>query len=276
MKKLAILLTLIISALAIALSGCGEHASARPARNSDTVTGGAFNTEAAADENTAQPTDGETAAGEGYAEYPTDGEGNKGAVRDAHSNETSAPDTTAPGTSAPDTTAPETGAPDTTAPETGAPDTGAPDTTTPGTSAPETGTPGTSAPETDVPTRSSFEREVARLVNEIRRENGLSELVFDEELSRIARLKSQDMHDLGYFDHTSPTYGSPFDMMKSFGITYRAAGENIAYGYRTPEAVVDGWMNSPGHRANILDRRYRRIGIGYVADGNYWTQMFTG
>ena len=84
------------------------------------------------------------------------------------------------------------------------------------------------------------------------------------------------MRDKGYFSHTSPTYGSPFDMMKSFGITYRAAGENIAYGYRTPQAVVNGWMNSSGHRANILNARFTQIGVGYVAAGNYWTQMFIG
>ena len=84
------------------------------------------------------------------------------------------------------------------------------------------------------------------------------------------------MHDKGYFSHTSPTYGSPFDMMKQFGITYRTAGENIAMGYPTAEAVVDGWMNSEGHRANILNASFTEIGVGYVADGNYYTQMFIG
>ena len=69
---------------------------------------------------------------------------------------------------------------------------------------------------------------------------------------------------------------SPFDMMKSFGITYNTAGENIAMGYSTPEAVVDAWMNSEGHRANILNSSYKEIGVGYIADGNYWTQMFIG
>ena len=96
------------------------------------------------------------------------------------------------------------------------------------------------------------------------------------ELSRVARYKSQDMKDKGYFSHTSPTYGSPFDMMKKFGITYRTAGENIAKGQRTPQAVVNAWMNSSGHRANILNSSFTQIGVGYVADGNYWTQMFTG
>jgi uncharacterized YkwD family protein/spore coat assembly protein SafA len=130
----------------------------------------------------------------------------------------------------------------------------------------------------NIPTISSsvtnFESEVIRLVNEIRIQNGIKPLTHDWQLSRVARYKSQDMRDLGYFSHTSPTYGSPFEMMRSFGISYKTAGENIAKGYSTPKAVVDAWMNSPGHRANILNSSYTHIGIGYVASGNYWTQMF--
>lgn len=120
----------------------------------------------------------------------------------------------------------------------------------------------------------AYEAEVVRLVNEERSKHGLAPLIQDWQLSRVARYKSQDMRDLGYFSHTSPTYGSPFDMMRSFGISYRTAGENIAKGYQSPEAVVRGWMNSPGHRANILNSSYTHIGVGYVASGNYWTQMF--
>ena len=121
---------------------------------------------------------------------------------------------------------------------------------------------------------SSYETEVIRLVNEIRQKNGLTPLIQDWQLSRVARYKSQDMRDLGYFSHISPIYGSPFNMMKSFGISYKTAGENIAKGYSSPRAVVDAWMNSPGHRANILNSSYTHIGVGYVASGNYWTQMF--
>ena len=121
---------------------------------------------------------------------------------------------------------------------------------------------------------SSYESEVVRLVNEQRRKNGLSELSEDWQLSRVARYKSQDMRDKNYFSHTSPTYGSPFQMMKSFGISYKSAGENIAKGQKTPKAVVDAWMNSQGHRANILNPNFTHIGVGYVKDGNYWTQMF--
>ncbi len=128
-------------------------------------------------------------------------------------------------------------------------------------------------PTTDSSVR-SYEREVINRVNEIRAQNGLKALTEDWELSRVARIKSQDMKDNNYFSHTSPVYGSPFQMMKSFGISYRAAGENIAKGQSTPQAVVNAWMNSSGHRANILNSYYTHIGVGYVASGKYWTQMF--
>lgn len=125
-------------------------------------------------------------------------------------------------------------------------------------------------------TVSSFEREVVRLVNEERAKNGLKPLSENWELSRVARYKSQDMVDNRYFSHTSPTYGTPFQMIRAFGLTYRTAGENIAYGQRTPQTVVNAWMNSSGHRANILNPSYTQIGVGYVANGHYWTQMFIG
>lgn len=125
-------------------------------------------------------------------------------------------------------------------------------------------------------TVTSYEQQVINLVNEIRVQNGLNKLKANWELSRVARYKSQDMHDNGYFSHTSPVYGSPFTMIKNFGISYRSAGENIAKGYSTPQAVVNGWMNSSGHRANILNASYTQIGVGYVTSGNYWTQMFIG
>ena len=122
----------------------------------------------------------------------------------------------------------------------------------------------------------SYESEVVRLVNEIRVKNGLKKLTEDWQLSRVARYKSQDMKDKNYFSHTSPTYGTPFQMMKSFGISYKTAGENIAKGQATPQAVVNAWMNSSGHRANILNSKYTKIGVGYVENGKYWTQMFIG
>ena len=130
-------------------------------------------------------------------------------------------------------------------------------------------------PEADTSV-SNFETEVVRLVNQIRSQNGLKPLTQDWQLSRVARVKSQDMADKNYFSHTSPTYGSPFDMMKSFGISYKTAAENIATGQKTPQSVVNAWMNSSGHRKNILNPSFTTIGVGYVAKGNIWTQMFIG
>ncbi|AGK97000.1 CAP domain-containing protein [Clostridium pasteurianum] len=119
--------------------------------------------------------------------------------------------------------------------------------------------------------------EVIRLVNVERSKNGLAPLKANAELSKVATTKAQDMIDKNYFSHTSPTYGSPFDMMKKFGINYTAAGENIAYGQKTPSDVMNSWMNSPGHRANILNSNFAEIGVGVAKDKNgtpYWVQMF--
>lgn len=122
----------------------------------------------------------------------------------------------------------------------------------------------------------AFETEVVELTNVEREKNGLAPLEIDGELSKVAREKSQDMQVNNYFDHNSPTYGSPFDMMESFGIDYRAAGENIAKGQGSPEEVVNAWMNSEGHRANILNGDFTHIGVGYIENGNVWTQQFIG
>ncbi|MFZ5987056.1 MAG: SafA/ExsA family spore coat assembly protein [Bacillota bacterium] len=121
------------------------------------------------------------------------------------------------------------------------------------------------------------ENEVIRLVNIERSKKGLQALKTNWQVSRVARYKSQDMVDKGYFSHTSPTYGSPFRMMESFGIRYSAAGENIAMGQRTPAEVMNAWMNSPGHRNNILSPSFTEIGVGLAKAQNgrlYWTQMF--
>lgn len=122
----------------------------------------------------------------------------------------------------------------------------------------------------------SYVQQVVNLVNAERAKQGLGALTFNAQLAEVAQAKAQDMHDKGYFSHTSPTYGSPFDMMKTFGITYRSAGENIAMGYTTPQAVMNAWMNSAGHRANIMNASYTQIGVGFVANGNYWVQEFIG
>lgn len=119
---------------------------------------------------------------------------------------------------------------------------------------------------------SSIEQEVVRLVNIERQKEGLSPLSIDTQLSKVARLKSEDMKNKGYFSHTSPTYGTPFDMLKQFNISYKTAGENIAKGQKSAEAVVNAWMNSEGHRRNILSKSFTHIGVGHTS--NYWTQLF--
>ncbi len=122
-----------------------------------------------------------------------------------------------------------------------------------------------------------MEQEVVRLVNLERRKRGLQPYTHNQKLSQVARTKSEDMKDKNYFSHTSPTYGSPFEMMKRFGIKFTAAGENIAKGQRTPQKVMQTWMNSPGHRKNILSNSFTQIGVGLARDSRgvtYWTQMF--
>lgn len=121
--------------------------------------------------------------------------------------------------------------------------------------------------------------QVVNLVNQQRQKAGLSGLKSDSELTRLAQLKAEDMAAKGYFSHTSPTYGSAFDMLKKAGYSYRTAGENIAMGQKTAESVMNGWMNSSGHRANILGSGYTKIGVGYAVNAKgtpYWVQIFAG
>lgn len=119
-------------------------------------------------------------------------------------------------------------------------------------------------------------QQVIDLTNAERSKNGLPGLTMDNQLCGVAQKKSVDMQQNNYFSHTSPTYGSPFDMMRDFGVTYNSAGENIAQGQQTPQAVVQAWMNSEGHRKNILSNSFTHIGVGYEQNGNHWTQMFIG
>ena len=122
------------------------------------------------------------------------------------------------------------------------------------------------------------ELETFNLINQQRAQNGLAALKIDSEVQRVARIKAQDMVNNNYFSHTSPTYGSPFDMLKSFGISYRSAGENIA-GNSSNSAAVTAWMNSSGHRANILNNSYNYTGLGVVTGSKYgkiYVQMFIG
>ena len=120
------------------------------------------------------------------------------------------------------------------------------------------------------------EKEVFNLINEQRTKNGLQALKVDDEVQRVARIKAQDMVDSNYFSHTSPTYGSPFDMLKSFKVSYKSAAENIA-GNSSNSSAVTSWMNSSGHKANILNGSYTHTGIGVVSSSKYgkvFVQMF--
>lgn len=122
------------------------------------------------------------------------------------------------------------------------------------------------------------EQEIFNLINKQRTNNGLTPLKIDEEVQKVARIKAEDMVTNNYFSHQSPTYGSPFDMLKSFKISYKSAGENIAANSSNTGAV-NAWMNSSGHRANILSSNYNYTGIGVVSSPRYgkiYVQQFIG
>lgn len=145
----------------------------------------------------------------------------------------------------------------------------------PTTTAAPPASPGPSAPPEGI---SEDEQTLLNLVNKARADAGVGPLAFDMELVKVARLKAQDMVKNNYFSHQSPTYGSPFDMMRQFGITFRSAGENIA-GNQTVQGAFNAWMNSEGHRKNILNGSFNYTGIGIVSSPTYGkmlVQMFIG
>lgn len=160
------------------------------------------------------------------------------------------------------------------------------DTQAPDTSVPEqdTNTPEVEAPETEnnqQPEISAdeFELKVLELVNIERAKQGLSALTWDSSLAAVAEAHSLDMAQNNFFSHTNLKGQSPFDRMKAFGISYSYAAENIAAGQKTPESVMESWMNSEGHRKNILNKNVTKLGVGYVKGGSYgtyWTQNFAG
>lgn len=118
---------------------------------------------------------------------------------------------------------------------------------------------------------------ILKLVNQERAKAGVPALTLSDKLTSIAYTKAKDMADKGYFSHESPTYGSPFDMLKHFGVSYSYAGENIAAGQKTAEEVMNSWMNSSGHRQNILNKNYTQLGVGFYRGGEYgteWVQLF--
>lgn len=137
---------------------------------------------------------------------------------------------------------------------------------------------GNTSSSTETSNMNSDEKEVFDLINKQRTNNGLAALKNDSEVQRVARIKAQDMVNNNYFSHTSPTYGSPFDMLKSFKISYKTAGENIA-GNSSNSSAVTAWMNSSGHKANILNSNFNYTGIGVVSSPKYgkmYVQLFIG
>lgn len=122
------------------------------------------------------------------------------------------------------------------------------------------------------------EQEVLNLINEQRKQNGLSELKAYSKLQRVAKMKAQDLVNNKYFSHTSPTLGTPFEMLKNEGVMYKFAGENLA-GNETGVKAVNAWMNSPAHKDNILDEDYEYTGICVVDSevyGKVYVQLFMG
>lgn len=137
---------------------------------------------------------------------------------------------------------------------------------------------GNTSSSTETSNMNSDEKEVFDLINKQRTNNGLAALKNDSEVQRVARIKAQDMVDNNYFSHTSPTYGSPFDMLKSFKISYKTAGENIT-GNSSNSSAATAWMNSSGHKANILNSNFNYTGIGVVSSPKYgkmYVQLFIG
>lgn len=162
------------------------------------------------------------------------------------------------------------------------PDDGTPDNpdNTPGTpgnpgtpDTPDTDNPGTEEPDDSV---SSFAAQVVHLVNQERAKNGLSPVTMEKNITAAAQVRAVEIQTS--FSHTRPDGSSFSTALKEQNVSYRGSGENIAWGQRSPKEVMDGWMNSPGHRANILNEKFTSIGVGYVQNANgtnYWTQLFT-
>jgi uncharacterized YkwD family protein len=150
-----------------------------------------------------------------------------------------------------------------------------PSTATPAPQPPATQTPAPGQPSTS-DDLTEEEKLLLELINNERAKSNLSPLNADSELMKVARLKAKDMTTANYFSHYSPTYGSPFDMMRQFGITFKAAAENIA-GNSTVQGAVKAWMNSEGHRSNILNGNYNYTGVGVAKSNKYgyvFVQMF--
>lgn len=184
----------------------------------------------------------------------------------------SLPDTDRPGTDAPGENPPAINPPDTNLPEINPPDMNRPDTNHPDNNLPDTDT---DRPEDGTQQQTNAER-VVELVNEERAKAGLNPLALKKETEAAALIRAQEI--VTSFSHTRPDGRAFSTVLTDNKIPFRGAGENIAWGQKTPEEVMNAWMNSDGHRANILNAKYTEIGVGYYQSANgrsYWTQLFT-
>ena len=212
-------------------------------------------------------------------------------VPDTELPDTDVPDTELPDTDVPDTEFPDTDVPDTELPDTDVPDTELPDTDVPDTEIPDAGlpdqtpdqtpdntpdsTPDQTPGEDDNLSQGDYASQVVALVNAERAKYGLSALKVDSRVQQAAQVRAAET--VQSFSHTRPNGSSFSTALTEAGVSYTRSGENIAYGQSTPQQVVQAWMNSSGHRANILNGSFTTIGVGYTVVGGtaYWVQLFT-
>lgn len=182
-----------------------------------------------------------------------------------------------PNITLPDCDQPETDAPDNNAPESDTPEVNLPENNTPDNSNPGNDSNEETTPETDSSASShAYIKEVVDLVNAERAKEGLSPLTIDTKVQAAAQVRAKECEQL--FSHTRPNGTSFSTALKEQNVSYRSAGENIAWGQKTPQEVVTAWMNSSGHRANIMNKNFTTIGVGYYENArgtDYWCQLFT-
>ncbi len=133
-------------------------------------------------------------------------------------------------------------------------------------------------PDTDSSDEStlSYAEQVVKLVNEERAKAGLSALEMKADITTAANVRTKEIQQT--FSHTRPNGNSFSSVLREQGVSFNGAGENIAWGQKSPEQVMNAWMNSDGHRANILNKNFKNIGVGHYQDENgvnYWVQLFT-
>ncbi|MFJ8270676.1 CAP domain-containing protein [Streptomyces sp. NPDC094154] len=151
-----------------------------------------------------------------------------------------------------------------------APDAGAPAQP----SAPDAGAPSEPTASKDTSASPKATARVVELVNAERSKVGCSALTVNDKLTKAAQAHSEDMAAHQNMSHTGSDGSNPGDRITRAGYSWQSYGENVAYGYATPEQVMAGWMGSPGHKANILNCSFKEIGVGLAQPGNYWTQEF--